>query len=73
MTECVGFTLLYETSAGLKEDMKDEREGVREDVVCRDANTSIKNDKTQMRPIKKIVRCICTQTHIPFFENNLQR
>jgi len=47
--------LVYETSAGVvwKEDIKVGGKGVREDVVYRDATTSIKTDKTLMRQLKK--------------------
>ena len=48
--------LVYETSAGVvqKEDIKVGGKGVREDVVYRDATTSIKTDKTLMRQLKNI-------------------
>lgn len=55
MEEYFSDILVYETSAGVvwKEDIKVGGKGVREDVVYRDATTSIKTDKTLMRQLKK--------------------
>ena len=53
MRVCVGFsdTQVFKTSDGVgsKDDMMEGGEGTREDVVYRDANTSIKKGKTRMR------------------------
>lgn len=51
MEEYFSDILVYETSAGVvwKEDIKVGGKGVREDVVYRDATTSMKTDKTLMR------------------------
>ena len=61
MEEYFSDILVYETSAGVvwKEDIKVGGKGVREDVVYRDATTSIKTDKTLMRQLKKDL-CIHT-------------